>query len=84
HYRVTPVLVGRVPSGLRSPAWWGLKVDLQGDPYDADDRGSVLYPDDAVAEGVVLTGAALASAGLRMAEVNPEHAYLVRAEAVEG
>jgi len=33
---------------------------------------------------VVLTGAALASAGLRLAEVSPEHAYLLRADGVDG
>lgn len=82
-YRVSPVLVGRVPSGLRPPAWWGVKRDMTTETVDlTHGRPPKLVP---VAEhtGIVLPGSVLASAGLTEALVHPDHAILYLVEAVD-
>jgi alpha-galactosidase len=57
-YRVSPVLMGVPPRGLRTPRWW-------------QEAGSV-FP-----------GSVLTSAGLQAPGLQPEHAVLLRAEAVD-
>ncbi|CAL8969386.1 Alpha-galactosidase [Tessaracoccus sp. O5.2] len=82
-YRVSPVLVGRVPSGLRPPAWWGVKRDMATETVDlTHGRPPKLVP---VAEeaGVVLPGSLLASAGLMEASVHPDHALIYLVDAVD-
>lgn len=65
-YRVRPLPVGRVPSGLQPPAWWG--VPRGGDPTGAG--------------GVELSGRQLSTLGLAHAPVHPDHAVLYLVEAV--
>ncbi|MET0695340.1 MAG: alpha-galactosidase [Propionibacteriaceae bacterium] len=82
-YRVTPVLAGQSPSGLRPPQWWHLST-----PSSAGEHGAVyghvpLFGSEAKAEGVVLTGAALGSTGLMSATVHADQALLYRAEQVD-
>ena len=73
-YRVTPVLVGRPPEGLTSPAWWGLRnSDAHPEPAPEDWAGIS-------ADGVTLSGAALGKAGLELPGLYPEHCVLMRAE----
>ena len=82
-YRVSPALVGRVPSGLRPPSWWGVKRDMTTETVDlTHGRPPKLVPvaDEA---GVVLPGSVLSSAGLMEAFVHPDHALIYLVEAVD-
>ncbi len=82
-YRVQPVLVGRVPSGLRPPKWWGVQRDWSTETTDlVAGRPPRLVP-TADEAGVVLPGSVLASAGLMEAQVHPDHALLYLVEAVD-
>ncbi|MCA0307115.1 MAG: alpha-galactosidase [Actinobacteria bacterium] len=82
-YRVSPVLVGRAPSGIHPPRWWGVERDLSTELDDlSTGRPPRLRPSGEHA-GVVLTGAALAAAGLIEAPVNPDHVVLYLAESVD-
>ena len=65
-YAVRPALVGGRPSGLVAPQWWG-------EPVDGDDTAY---------GGVVVTGAALAGAGLAAASIHPDQAALYLVDAV--
>lgn len=65
-YRIRPVLVGSVPSGLTAPVWWG--------------EASGPTPDH---PGIVLSGAALAHAGVAAPVVHPDQAVLFRIDAEE-
>lgn len=82
-YRVAPALVGRAPSGINPPKWWGVERDFSDELADlTGGRGPRLKP--AIGDaGVVLPGSALASAGLMEAAVNPDHVVLYLAEAVD-
>ena len=80
-YRVRPIVVGRPPSGLNPPPWWGAAT-TEFEPSGV--RRSVgwgLTADGGA--GVVLSGAALASTGVMAADIHPEQAILYRAEAVD-
>ncbi len=82
-YRVEPVLIGRIPSGLRPPLWWGVKRDMSTETVDLTaGRPPRLVP---IAEkaGVVVPGSVLESAGLMEALVHPDHAMLYLVEAVD-
>lgn len=82
-YRVAPALVGRVPSGLRPPRWWGVTRDMSTETVDLTaGRPPRLVPVAGEA-GVVLPGSVLASAGLMEASVHPDHALLYLVEAVD-
>ena len=82
-YRVAPVLVGRVPSGLRPPKWWGVQRDWSTETADlVAGRPPRLVPTAGEA-GVVLLGSVLASTGLMEAQVHPDHALLYLVEAVD-
>jgi alpha-galactosidase len=80
-YRIRPVVVGRPPSGLNPPPWWHAAVrDFQpSGEFDAPGWG--LPPDGG--NGLVVSGAALASAGVMAASIHPEHALLYRIEALD-
>jgi alpha-galactosidase len=79
-YRIRPILVGPPPSGLSPPPWWGA-ITTEFEPSgDRRDVGWGLPADGG--DGLILTGAMLASAGVMAANMHPEHAILYRAEAV--
>jgi alpha-galactosidase len=83
-YRVKPLVVARLPHGLRPPLWWG-SGPPEPDFYDStvpEPLGKSTYgvPQP---PGVVLTGAALASVGLTAPSLHPEQAVLYLAEAVD-
>lgn len=79
-YRVRPALVGRPPAAL-PPPWWRLDVDPAALLDDlAHKRAPRAVASDEV--GVVLTGAALATAGLMLPPMQPDQVVLYLAEAV--
>jgi alpha-galactosidase len=80
-YRVRPIVVGRPPSGLNPPAWWGA-ITSESEPYGERRALGWGLPADGGA-GLVLSGAALASTGVMAADMHPEHAILYRAEALD-
>ena len=81
HYRIRPIPVGCPPSGLNPPPWWGA-ITTEWEPSgERRALGWGLPPDGG--EGLMLSGAALASTGVMAASVHPEHAILYRAEALD-
>jgi alpha-galactosidase len=80
-YCVRPIVVGRPPSGLNPPPWWGASTS-EFEPYGEHGALGWGLPADGGA-GLVLSGAALASAGVMAADMHPEHAILYRAEALD-
>jgi alpha-galactosidase len=80
-YRIYPILVGRPPSGLNPPPWWGA-ITTESEPSGERRASGWGLPADGVV-GLVLSGAALASTGVMAADIHPEHAILYRAEALD-
>jgi alpha-galactosidase len=80
-YRVSPILVGRPPSGLNPPPWWGA-ITTEFEPSGERRALGWGLPADG-GDGVVLSGAVLASAGVMAANMHPDHAILYRAEALD-
>ena len=80
HYRVKPVLVGKAPTGLLPAVWWQLQLGDQ--PQDVFSSHFPRIGADAVAHGVVLSGAALGSVGVMTPSLNPEQSMLLRVDAV--
>jgi alpha-galactosidase len=80
-YRVRPIVVGRPPSGLNPPPWWGA-ITSEFEPNGEHRALGWGLPADGGA-GLVLPGAALASIGVMAADMHPEHAILYRAEALD-
>jgi alpha-galactosidase len=80
-YRVRPILVGRPPSGLNPPPWWGA-IATEFEPSGMRRALGWGLPPDGGA-GVVLSGAALAASGVMAADFHPEHAILYRVEALD-
>jgi alpha-galactosidase len=80
-YRIRPIPVGRPPSGLNPPPWWGA-VNREFDPSGERRARGWGLPADGGA-GLVLSGAALASTGVMTADIHPEHAVLYSAEALD-
>jgi alpha-galactosidase len=82
-YRVTPLMLDFPPSGLRPPPWWGVRPAAANE-YEHQHSG---FPARLVVDpltlGVELSGAVLAEAGLMAAQVDPEHAVIYLAEAVD-
>ena len=81
-YRVTPSLVGAMPSGLRPPLWWGVERDLS---HELEELTSGRPPRLVAAHdtGVVLPGSVLMGNGLTDAPVNPDHALIYLVDAVD-
>ena len=81
-YRVTPLMLEFPPSGLVPPQWWHVtRADV--DSYEQSAvhaRSRFTAPGS---PGVVLSGAALAVAGLSAPVVHPEHSVLYLVEAIE-
>ena len=82
-YRVVPVLVGRAPSGLRPPAWWGVERDWSNELEDLTAHKPPRFVPSRPDLGVVLPGSALASNGLTDAPVDPDHVILYEVTAVD-
>jgi alpha-galactosidase len=80
-YRIRPVVVGRPPSGLNPPPWWHAAVHDFQPSGEFEASGWGLPPDGGT--GLVISGAALASAGVMAASIHPEHALLYRIEALD-
>jgi alpha-galactosidase len=80
-YRVRPIVIGRPPSGLNPPPWWGA-ITSEFEPYVERRAVGWGLPADGGA-GLVLSGAALASTGVMAADMHPEHAILYQAEALD-
>ncbi len=80
-YRLRPVLVGSVPSGLQPPAWWGAGARREGaaavDPADPDPGLTGLrdFP------GAVFRGATLEHVGVAAPIVHPDQVVIFRADA---
>lgn len=73
-YLVRPVFVGRTPSGLRPPRWWG-QATADGIPFDGDllredSRENVSFP------GAVLPAATLESIGVAAPRLHPDQLVL--------
>jgi len=79
-YRIRPMLVGRPPSGLNPPRWWGA-ITHEFEPSGERAVGWGL-PENG-GDGLVLSGAALAATGVMTANMHPEHAILYRVEALD-
>ncbi|HEX5334271.1 MAG TPA: alpha-galactosidase, partial [Propionicimonas sp.] len=82
-YRVAPAMVGRPPSGLRPPLWWGLERDYTG---ELDDLAAGVPPKFRATTdkaGVELPGSVLVSTGLTDAPVNPDHTVIYLVDAVD-
>jgi alpha-galactosidase len=80
-YRIRPILVGRPPSGLNPPAWWGAITTEFGPSGERRALGWGLPADGG--DGIVLSGVVLASTGVMAANMHPDHAILYRAEALD-
>jgi alpha-galactosidase len=80
-YRIRPVPVGRPPSGLTPPPWWGA-MTAEWEPSGERRALGWGLPADG-GPGLVLSGAALASVGVMAADMHPEHAILYRVEALD-
>ena len=77
-YRVEPLLAGgSTPHGLRPPRWWGLQ---RGDGYGYGSNTITLAPTGE--PELVLSGRALAAAGLMAPMIDPEQAILYLVTAV--
>ncbi len=82
-YRVAPALVGRPPSGLRPPVWWGLERDYTGELSDLVAGHPPKFRAIADRLGVELPGSVLLSTGLTDAPVNPDHTLIYLVDAVD-
>ena len=82
-YQVTPILVGRVPSGLRPPRWWGIERDLSAELAELTQGNGPRLVAKASQSGVTLPGAVLIHTGLTDAPVNPDHVLIYEVVAVD-
>jgi alpha-galactosidase len=80
-YRVRPVTVGQQPRGLSRPNWWGGTPAARAPwaPSSHEDTWRAWPPGIG---GVVLSGAALGSAGVTPPGLRPEQIVLLGAHAV--
>ncbi|MGB4778917.1 alpha-galactosidase [Microbacterium sp.] len=80
-YRVKPLLIGELPSGLHAPAWWGAASDSDrvGSPeYGLHDaRRDVSYP------GAIFPGDVLTRVGVASPRLHPDQLVLYRLTAVD-
>jgi len=80
-YRIRPIVVGRPPSGLNPPPWWGATQATFEPSGERHSLGWGLPADGG--RGLVVSGATLAAAGVMAADIHPEQAILYRAEAID-
>ncbi|MCC6495464.1 MAG: alpha-galactosidase [Propionibacteriaceae bacterium] len=83
HYRVRPILVGRLPSGLRPPQWWGIERDLSKELDDLTAGRGPRFSQVTAELGVAVSGDLLSGVGLAEAPVNPDHAVLYEVIALD-
>jgi alpha-galactosidase len=82
-YRISPLMLDFPPSGLRPPPWWKVR------PVPAEEYASLHGGPparllvDRLTAGVELSGAVLAEVGLMSAQIDPDHAVIYLAEAVD-
>jgi alpha-galactosidase len=80
-YRVQPVFIGTMPSGLIPPAWWGAPSDAEAlatqEYWDRAERADVSYP------GATFRGDVLALVGVASPRLHPDQAVLYRVVAVD-
>lgn len=70
-YRVRPIIVGRAPSGLVAPEWFGLpRVDKELTNHRVFTRNQSI-------PGISLSGAVLMNAGLQIPRLHPEEILLI-------
>jgi alpha-galactosidase len=78
-YRLAPVFIGTMPSGLIPPAWWGEPSDAEilatQEYWDRAERADVTYP------GASFRGDVLATVGVAAPRLHPDQAVLYRAVA---
>ncbi len=67
-YRIEPVLVGTLPSGLAAPAWWGASHTESGVTRH---------------EGIVLPGSVLMGSGVQPPSLDPEQIVIYELRAVD-
>ena len=80
-YRVLPMMLEYLPSGLRTPPWWGMQR-LVADQYaELADDGQARYTFEKESLGVDLQGSVLTDVGLMLAPINPDHAVLYHVSA---
>jgi len=82
-YRISPVLVGRMPSGLRPPLWWGVQREWSDELEELSAHEAPRFVPTQPEPGVVLPGSVLIRTGLMDAPVDPDHAVLYDATAVD-
>ncbi len=82
-YRVAPAMVGRPPSGLRPPLWWGLERDYTGELADLAAGQRPRFRVVADQAGVELPGSVLVSTGLTDAPINPDHTVIYLVDAID-
>ena len=82
-YRVVPAMVGRPPSGLRPPLWWGLERDYDGELHDLVAGRPPKFRAITEEAGVELPGSVLVSTGLTDAPINPDHTVIYLVDAVD-
>jgi hypothetical protein len=75
-------MVGRPPSGLRPPLWWGLERDYDGELHDLVSGKPPKFRAITEEAGVVLPGSVLVSTGLIDAPINPDHTVIYLVDAV--
>jgi alpha-galactosidase len=77
-YRVTPLVLGSGPSGLRPPLWWGAS---SADPFQIQVTRAGITSVTGSAPEIELPGAVLSNLGLAPAQIDPEQAQLYYLEA---
>ena len=82
-YRVAPIVVGRAPSGLRPPPWWGIERDFSAELTELTGGHGPRLVTTATETGVTLPGAVLSRHGLTDAPVNPDHVLMYGVQAVD-
>ena len=79
-YRIRPVFVGSVPSGLRPPVWWG-EPPVPPPPPTPDRPDHLAISVDVDYPGGRFSGAALEHVGVAAPLVHPDQAVLFRVDA---
>ena len=83
-YRIAPLMVEYPPSGLKPPPWWGAATEPIHDYADIGIPHRVRYrPQSDDGFGLELPGSLLTDVGLAAAALDPEHALIYLAEAVD-